>query len=70
MDQLGCHWTDPDFNVFINSALKAGFTPRLLYAGVRAADTHSIGDWVDSRAGMVAVEKREVFWPYQVSNPV
>jgi len=27
MDQRGCHWTDPDLSVFLNSALEAGFTP-------------------------------------------
>jgi len=70
MDQLGCHWTDPDLGVFLNSALDAGFTPRLLYPRLRSADTHSTGGWVGSRAGIVSVEKREDSWPYGVSITV
>jgi hypothetical protein len=34
----------------------------------RATDTHWIGDWVDSRAGLDAVFKRKIPNPCQDSN--
>jgi len=38
----------------------ASFTPRSLYAGVRAPGTHKIGLYVGPRAGLDVVAKRKI----------
>jgi hypothetical protein len=50
-------------HIFMTSALVGGecsaSTPWPLYSGKRTPSTHSIGGWVDPRAGMDDVEKRK-----------
>jgi hypothetical protein len=45
------------------------FTPLPLYPEERAPDTHSIGDWVGSRAGLDVVVKRKIPSPRRDSDP-
>jgi hypothetical protein len=45
------------------------FTPRPLYPGERASDTHWIGGWVGPRAVLDAAVKRKIPSPRRESNP-
>jgi hypothetical protein len=47
---------------------RAGLVPLILNPGERAPGVYSLGGWVDLRAGVDAVEKRQITFPCRDSN--
>jgi hypothetical protein len=58
---------DVQIHILFTSALAAGewsasrYAPAALYSGERAPGIHSIGGWVDPRAGLDDIENRKFF---------